>query len=171
MGHWKEGQKSAAHFSESAGSGFCGNFCRVLPAIVRSVWRETAGCMNSRSICLKTVIRLKIPICSRIFCPKKFGGVTRLSVIRSQLETDGTYNGQKQIDIAEFAHRQEDVRDTTATASFYLDDLIKWGNYGFVTEKVFATKAQLDAYFKRGFQRFFRSGGLSRNDWNGKRQP
>ena len=63
-------------------------------------------------------------------------GVTRLSVIRSQLETDGTYNGQKQIDIAEFAHRQEDVRDTTATASFYLDDLVKWGNYGFVTERV-----------------------------------
>ena len=29
MGHWKEGQKSAAHFSESAGSGFCGNFCRA----------------------------------------------------------------------------------------------------------------------------------------------
>ncbi len=25
---------------------------------------------------------------------------------------------KKQIDIAEFAHRQEDVRDTTATASF-----------------------------------------------------
>ena len=28
---------------------------------------------NSRSICLKTVIRLKIPICSRTFCPKKSG--------------------------------------------------------------------------------------------------
>ena len=95
-------------------------------------------------------------------------GVTRLSVIRSQLETDGTYNGQKQIDIAEFAHRQEDVRDTTATASFYLDDLIKWGNYGFVTEKVFATKAQLDAYFKGDSSVFSGQEGLSGNDWNGE---
>ena len=95
-------------------------------------------------------------------------GVTRLSVIRSQLETDGTYNGQKQIDIAEFAHRQEDVRDTTATASFYLDDLVKWGNYGFVTEKVFATKAQLDAYFKGDSSVFSGQEGLSGNDWNGE---
>ena len=95
-------------------------------------------------------------------------GVTRLSVIRSQLETDGTYNGQKQIDIAEFAHRQEDVRDTTATASFYLDDLVKWGNYGFVTEKVFATKAQLDDYFKGDSSVFSGQEGLSGNDWNGE---
>ena len=95
-------------------------------------------------------------------------GVTRLSVIRSQLETDGTYNGQKQIDIAEFAHRQEDVRDTTATASFYLDDLVKWGNYGFVTEKVFATKAQLDAYFKGDSSVFSGQEGLRGNDWNGE---
>ena len=80
-------------------------------------------------------------------------------------------NGQKQIDIAEFAHRQEDVRDTTATASFYLDDLVKWGNYGFVTEKVFATKAQLDAYFKGDSSIFSGQEGLSGNDWNGSRPP
>ena len=64
-------------------------------------------------------------------------GTVRLAVIQSQLETDGSYNGQKVIDVAEFAHRQEELPEATVSAPYYLDDLIKWGNYGFITESVY----------------------------------
>ena len=53
-------------------------------------------------------------------------GVTRMAVIKSQLETDGEYDGKKKIDIAGYAHRQENLVETRVTAPFYLDDLIKW---------------------------------------------
>ena len=36
-------------------------------------------------------------------------GITRMAVIKSQLETNGAYNGQKIIDIVEYAHRQEEL--------------------------------------------------------------
>jgi len=76
--------------------------------------------------------------------------VTRNAVIRSQLETDGSYNGQRVIDIAEYAQRQEDLPETRASAQYYLDDLVKWGNFGFVTESVYATMEELDYCFKTG---------------------
>lgn len=74
-------------------------------------------------------------------------GITRMAVIKSQLETEGSYNGQKKIDIAQFAHRQEELPEETATAQFFLDDLVKWGNYGFVTETVCGTEADFNSYF------------------------
>lgn len=77
-------------------------------------------------------------------------GITRMAVIKSQLETDGSYNGQKKIDVAQYAHRQEILPEETVTAQFYLDDLVKWGNYGFVTETVCGTQEDLDAYFASG---------------------
>ena len=82
-------------------------------------------------------------------------GVTRLSVIRSQLETDGTYNGQKQIDIAEFAHRQEDVRDTTATASFYLDDPGQMGKLWLRDGKRFLRRRHSWTLISKGIPAFF----------------
>lgn len=57
--------------------------------------------------------------------------VTRLAVIRSQLETKGKYDGTKKIDIAKYASRNKSLHDVeTPEVFFYLDDLIKWGNYG-----------------------------------------
>lgn len=77
-------------------------------------------------------------------------GITRMAVIKSQLETNGAYNGQKIIDIVEYAHRQEELYEETVTARFYLDDLVKWGNYGFVTETVCGTVQELNCWFEFG---------------------
>lgn len=64
--------------------------------------------------------------------------VTRLCVIRNQLETNGTYNGKKKIDINSFANRADVTFEETQKVEYYLDDLIKWGNYGFDFKKVSA---------------------------------
>ena len=77
-------------------------------------------------------------------------GITRNAVIRSQLETDGKYNGQRKINISEYAHRQEEVYEEGTTVHFFLDDLVKWGNFGFVTESVYATAEELDYCFRIG---------------------
>ncbi|MEG1847468.1 MAG: histidine kinase dimerization/phospho-acceptor domain-containing protein [Lachnospiraceae bacterium] len=55
--------------------------------------------------------------------------VARYAVIREQMETAGVFNGQKKIDIEAYARRYE--RDVhTGSVSYYLEDLIKWGQYG-----------------------------------------
>ena len=54
--------------------------------------------------------------------------ITRMSVIKSQLETDGVYDGKKQIDITAYVNRTSMVSEEEVTAEYYLDDLIKWGN-------------------------------------------
>lgn len=92
-------------------------------------------------------------------------GVTRMAVIKSQLETDGEYDGKKKIDIAGYAHRQENLVETRVTAPFYLDDLIKWGNFGFVTETVYATEDELNSYFANGTSVFSMQNELSAGNW------
>lgn len=81
---------------------------------------------------------------------EEISSITRNAVIRSQLETDGSYNGQRRIDIADYAHRQEELPASRVSAEFFLDDLIKWGNFGFVTESVYATMEELNYYFGGG---------------------
>lgn len=57
--------------------------------------------------------------------------MVRISVIRSQLETDGSYDPKKVIDITAYANRANvKLSDDNVTAYYYLDDLINWGNYG-----------------------------------------
>ena len=62
--------------------------------------------------------------------------VTRMCVIRNQMETNGKYNCKKIVDISSFANRDEVIVDNTITAQYYLDDLIKWGYYGFDFETI-----------------------------------
>ncbi len=57
--------------------------------------------------------------------------ITRMSVIKSQLETNGEYEGKKKIDITAYVNRTSMLSESEVTAEYYLDDLIKWGNYGF----------------------------------------
>ena len=54
----------------------------------------------------------------------------RYAVIRNQMETDGVFNGKKVIDIEEYAKRYESVKKNYISAPYYLEDLIKWGQYG-----------------------------------------
>lgn len=73
--------------------------------------------------------------------------ITRMCVIRNQMETNGVYNGKKIVDISSFANREEIIADDTAvTAQYYLDDLIKWGNYGFDFETIGNRSELYDRY-------------------------
>ena len=76
--------------------------------------------------------------------------ITRMSVIKSQLETDGVYDGKKQIDITAYVNRTSMVSEEEVTAEYYLDDLIKWGNYGFSYETVYGTESDFAIYFGLG---------------------
>ncbi len=73
--------------------------------------------------------------------------ITRMCVIRNQMETNGVYNGDKVIDITAFANRDEVIADDSeVTAEYYLDDLIKWGNYGFAFETIGNRSELYDRY-------------------------
>ena len=73
--------------------------------------------------------------------------VTRMCVIRNQMETKGVYDGDKIVDISAFANRDEVIADDTGvTAEYYLDDLIKWGNYGFDFETIGSRSELFDRY-------------------------
>lgn len=72
--------------------------------------------------------------------------ITRMCVIRNQLESNGEYNGKKIIDISSFANREDIIADETVTARYFLDDLIKWGNYGFDFETVGTRSELYDRY-------------------------
>lgn len=73
--------------------------------------------------------------------------ITRLCVIRNQMETGGNYDANKRIDITKYACRRDAIKDNGPTAVYKLDDLIKWGNYGYDYQAITGTEAQLDAYF------------------------
>ncbi len=78
---------------------------------------------------------------------KELEEITRMCVIRNQMETNGVYDGDKIIDITAFANRDEVITDDTeVTAEYYLDDLIKWGNYGFAFETIGNRSELYDRY-------------------------
>ncbi len=73
--------------------------------------------------------------------------ITRFAVIRNQLETNGQYDPNKKIDISKFANRNKQLVPTGTSVYYNLDDLVKWGNYGYDYQAVTGTNAQLDALF------------------------
>ena len=56
--------------------------------------------------------------------------ITRLVVIKEQLETGGEFDSSKLIDVTEYAGRKGSGNDCPVTAIYELEDLIKWGKYG-----------------------------------------
>ncbi len=68
--------------------------------------------------------------------------VARMVAVRSQLETNGKFDGRKEIDVAFFFHRFEGIPDEYVTARYYLEDLIKWGQHGFDQEERQFTTAE-----------------------------
>ena len=69
-------------------------------------------------------------------------------LIKNQLETNEKYNGKKIIDITSYANRTDVLIDDRVTAEYYLDDLIKWGNYGFDFKTISGTPKELDQYYE-----------------------
>lgn len=62
--------------------------------------------------------------------------IVRLCVIKNQMETNGVYDPQKDVDITAFANRDKVMYESDLTAHYYLDDLINWGNKGFDMQEV-----------------------------------
>lgn len=56
--------------------------------------------------------------------------LTRLMVIKEQLETNGVFESSKLIDVTEYAGRKGTGNDCPVTVLYELEDLIKWGKYG-----------------------------------------
>jgi len=56
--------------------------------------------------------------------------ITRLVVIKGQLETDGQFDPSKHIDVTEYANRKGTGNECPITVVYQLDDLIKWGKNG-----------------------------------------
>ncbi len=57
--------------------------------------------------------------------------IIRLGVVSGQLETDGVFDGRKLIDVTAYNFRDIGLPERYVTASYYLEDLLKWQNYGF----------------------------------------
>lgn len=73
--------------------------------------------------------------------------ITRYVVIRHQLETNGSYDENKKVEINKYANRNTGVTENLPTAEYYLDDLVTWGNYGFTYKTVVGTWEELNTLF------------------------
>ena len=56
--------------------------------------------------------------------------IIKLMVIKGQMETNGSFDPYKYIDITEFVSGKTGSADCPVTAVYELEDLIKWGKYG-----------------------------------------
>lgn len=71
----------------------------------------------------------------------------RMSVIKSQLETDGYFDANKEIDVTAYVKRAEQLSGRYVTARYKLEDLLKWGKYGFeYTGKVFDSQEEMNGF-------------------------
>ncbi|MDE7013390.1 MAG: hypothetical protein K2P19_01735, partial [Kineothrix sp.] len=75
--------------------------------------------------------------------------VAKMVAIRSQMETDGHFDGNKAIDVATFYYRYENLPERYVTAKYQLEDLIKWAQYGFEYEERWFSGEQADEFLNR----------------------
>ena len=75
--------------------------------------------------------------------------VVRMVAVRSQMETNGRFDGEKEIDVASFNYRYLGLPQKYVTAKYRLEDLIKWGQYGFEYEERWFTGEQADEFLSR----------------------
>lgn len=75
--------------------------------------------------------------------------VARVAAVCSQMETEGSFDGDKVIDVATFYFRYGGMTEKYVTAKYRLEDLIKWGQYGFEYEERWFTGEEADAFLNR----------------------
>ena len=68
--------------------------------------------------------------------------IIRHGVVSGQLETDGVFDGRKVIDVTAYNYRDSGLPERYVTADYYLEDLLKWENYGFEWAATDMTDAQ-----------------------------
>ena len=69
--------------------------------------------------------------------------------IRSQMETDGVFDPEKEVDVTAFAQRYGNIRKEYITARYYLDDLIKWAQSGFEYDETHLSAEEADRFLSR----------------------
>lgn len=72
--------------------------------------------------------------------------IIRSGVVSSQLETDGSFDGSKVIDVTAFNYRDVGLPERYVTADYHLEDLLKWANYGFEWSTSEMTADQADNF-------------------------
>ena len=75
-----------------------------------------------------------------------FSDLVRHGVVSSQLETDGSFDSSKVIDVTAYNYRSDGLPEQYVTAEYYLGDLLKWYNYGFEWSSVQMTGSQARAF-------------------------
>lgn len=73
--------------------------------------------------------------------------ITQLVVIRSQLETDDTFDPTKTIDVNKYAENLSADASCAVSCAYELDDLIKWGRAGITYSRNYLTVSQFVNYF------------------------
>lgn len=68
--------------------------------------------------------------------------IVRYGVVSSQLETGGQFDGKKIIDVTAYNYRSGGLPEKYVTAEYYLEDLLKWSNYGFEWDSEQMTESQ-----------------------------
>ncbi len=68
--------------------------------------------------------------------------IIRHGVVSSQLESEGEFDGGKVIDVTAYNYRDNGLPERYVTANYYLEDLLKWQNYGFEWTGTEMTAAQ-----------------------------
>lgn len=75
--------------------------------------------------------------------------IVRMAVIRDQMESEGSYDGRKTVDIAAFVNRKTSYFNTEElSAKYYLEDLIKWQEYGFTYTYITESPSEKNRYFE-----------------------
>lgn len=69
--------------------------------------------------------------------------------IRGQMETEGRFDPDKEVDVTAFAGRYEGMRKEYITARYYLNDLIKWAQNGFEYNDVYMPAEEVDKFLSR----------------------
>ena len=74
--------------------------------------------------------------------------ITRLAVIKGQLETNGEFDGSKLVDVTNYVNRKTLHSRCPITAVYALEDLIRWGKYGVeMRDNRFQSKLDFLTYF------------------------
>ncbi len=72
--------------------------------------------------------------------------IIRFGVVSSQMETKGDFDGSKVVDVTAYNCRDTGLPEQYVTANYYLEDLLKWANYGFEYVPTDMTREQADKF-------------------------
>lgn len=125
--------------------------------ILSNIYFEVNGITDSRSYMLypweENGEYEKSPVFNSVF-NTSVNDIITMAVIRTQMETEGKFDGKKRVDIAAFVNRKNGSAQTTVSAEYYLEDLIKWSEYGFTYKELTPFYSNSSHIEMEAFKRF-----------------